>query len=706
MSVPAGYAGVTLTNTATVTAPAGVVDIDDSNNTARDTNSLSPPQPSFGSCTSTMYLAQSQPTGLYQFNTSSNPITVQPVGATSSFNYNAVAFNPGDNYLYAISSANSLLRIGSDGSVVDLGAVTNLPQVAGRAYNAGEIAPDGSYYVRTQVISNELYRIDLSTKTATSVPLSQALSIADLAWHNGLLYTVDNQNFTTTLYAINPTSGQVTRVGPTGQTTALFGALFGASNGLFGGNNSGGFYQFDLTTGTATLISDLPGSSNNDGAKCAASPMEFPVDLAITKDNGREVVAPGETTYTITVSNNGPFGVQNALVNDALPVGITDAEWTCGTPVNGGVCGVASGTGAIANAPVSLPVGGSVTFQLTMTVPETFGGDLVNTATVTSPAGSPDTDTSNNTATDTDEGQPGFGMCDASMYLTQGVPTQLYQFDTSNNPFLYTPIGSASTGYNAAGRHPQDGYIYALGGTPTTLFRIGSDGNAQSLGAVTGLPNDYYQNGEVAPDGSYYVKIQNTNQLYRIDVTTRTAQLVTLSQAVNSGDMAWHNGLLYTTHTDTEERLATINPLTGSVNIIGPLGGPSLFGAMFGASNGVFGASNAGGFYQFDLTTGAATLISDSPPSGSNDGAKCATSPLEFPVDLAITKDDGATTYTPGFDVSYTIVVSNNGPFGVQNAAVAIRCRRASRTPPGPAVARPMVEFAVRQAERVPSTPR
>jgi uncharacterized repeat protein (TIGR01451 family) len=675
-------AGATCTITVTLTASVGSYTNDTANMSSSVGNlvpsgsttlTVEPPlQPSFGMCTSSMYLAQNQPTALYRFDTASNPIVVQPVGSTSSYNYNAVAFNPDDNYLYAISSTNSILRIGSDGSVADLGAVTNLPQVAGRAYNAGEITPDGSYYVRTQVVSNELYRIDLTTKTATSVPLSQALSIADLAWHNGLLYTVDNQNFTTTLYAINPSSGQVTPVGPTGQTTALFGALFGASNGLYGGNNGGGFYQFDLATGAATLISGLPGSGNNDGAKCATSPMEFPADLAITKDNGRDVVVPGETTYTIVVSNNGPFGVQNALVNDALPSGITDAEWTCGTPINGGLCGAASGTGAITDVPVSLPVGASVTFELTMTVPASFSGDLVNTATVISPAGSPDTNTSNNTATDTDTAQPGLGMCDGRMYLTQGVPTQLYQFDTSNNPFQYTPIGAASVGYNAAGRHSQDGYIYALSGfAPTTLVRIGSDGSAQTLGAVTGLPDGGYQSGEVAPDGSYYVKIQNTNQLYRIDVNTRTAQLVTLSQSVNSGDMAWHNGLLYTTHTDTEERLATINPLTGGVNIIGPLGGPSLFGAMFGASNGVFGASNAGGFYQFDLTTGVATLISNSPSSAQNDGAKCATSRMEFPIDLAITKDNGVTTYTPGLDATYTIVVSNNGPFGVQGARVS-----------------------------------
>ncbi|WMT92583.1 DUF6923 family protein [Pelagibacterium sp. H642] len=413
MTVPADYPGVTLTNTAVVTAPTGVTEADESNNTAADTNSLSPPQPSFGMCDSRMFLAQNRPTGLYQFQTSSNPITVQPVGSTSSYTYNAVAYNPSDNYLYAISASNNLLRIGSDGSVADLGTVTNLPQVVGQEYNAAEIAPDGSFYVRTNAVYNGLYRIDLATKTAAAIPLSQTLSVADLAWHNGLLYAVDNQNFTLTLYAIDPANGQVTSVGPTGLATSGFGALFGASNGLFGGLNAGGFYQFDLTTGAATLISDLPGSSNNDGAKCAMSPMEFPVDLEIEKDNGVTTYTPGlDTTYSIVVSNNGPFGVSGARVQDSLPAGVTTANWTCGSETGGAICGAPSGTGGI-DTTASLPAGSSVTYELSLGVPASQTGNFTNTATVTPPAGSPDADMSNNTASDTDSElpPPTSGMC-------------------------------------------------------------------------------------------------------------------------------------------------------------------------------------------------------------------------------------------------------------------------------------------------------
>ncbi|WEX10575.1 hypothetical protein [Chelativorans sp. AA-79] len=675
MTVPSGIIG-DITNTATVTLPNGAADIDESNNTATDTDE---PQPDFGTCDATMYLGQNQPTQLFRFDTSSNPFVVAPVGTPSSHNYNAVAMNPVDNYIYALVStagtAGTLGRIGSDGSLAVLGPVDGL----GVNAIAGEIGPDGTYYV---VAGGRLYSIDIPTMSADSVPLSQAVNGHDLAWHNGLLYIAAPNNGP--LYMINPSNGQVsTSTGTTG-VSGTFGGLFGAPNGVFGSNNDGGFYRFDLATGQATLISNLQGSSNNDGAKCVNTPLDFPVDLEIAKDNGRDIYAPGETTYTITVSNNGPFGVQNALVNDALPVGITDAEWTCGTPVNGGSCGVPSGTGAITDARVNLPVGASVTFELTMTVPMSFTGDLVNTATVTSPSDSPDTDTSNNTATDTDTAQPDFGMCTSTMYLAQGDPTTLYSVSTSSNPFSYPAVGTASVPYNAAGYNPVDNYIYALrldqSADNYRLLRVGSDGLAIDLGVVSGgginvggglISGAGIAAGDIAADGSYYVKHNSsTSQMWRIDLSTRTATLITLSQPVATADMAWSNGLLYA-HDPNTGMVYSISP-SGAVNPIGQSGVTAGgFGAMIGASNGVFGALNSGGFYKFDLATGQATLISSSPATTSNnDGAKCATTPLDFPVDIAVTKDDGSQTYAPGGDIVYTMVVTNNGPFGVQNALV------------------------------------
>ena len=284
--------------------------------------------------------------------------------------------HPTDGYIYGLeisATPNTLVRIGSDGSVTNLGTITGFP--GGSV--SGEIGPDGTYYVAT---STTLYRVNLATMTATPVPLSQSVGTLDMGWHNGLLYTaVDGAG----LFAINPANGNVTAVGPTG-VAGNFGGMFGATNGVFGSNNSGGFYQFNVTTGAATLISNLQGSGSNDGAKCVTTPLGFPADLTITKTDNQTVYSPGlDTTYTIVVSNSGPFGVQGATVEDPLPAGITTANWTC-VGAGGGVCGAASGVGGISTT-ASLPVGATATYTLTMSVPAGFTGDLVNTATVTNP---------------------------------------------------------------------------------------------------------------------------------------------------------------------------------------------------------------------------------------------------------------------------------------------------------------------------------
>src|SRR5690606_25250888 len=82
--------------------------------------------------------------------------------------------------------------------------------------------------------------------------------------------------------------------------------------------------------------------------------------------------------------------------------------------------------------------------------------------------------------------QPTFGACSSAMYLGQHSPTRLFQFDTSQNPFLVQPLGPVSgITYNAIAMHPSDGYIYGLRGpTPGTLIRIGSDGSVRDLGNV------------------------------------------------------------------------------------------------------------------------------------------------------------------------------------------------------------------------------
>jgi len=116
------------------------------------------------------------------------------------------------------------------------------------------------------------------------------------------------------------------------------------------------------------------------------------------------------------VSNAGPSDAVGATVADVAPAGTTITGWSA--VFAGGATGTASGSGDI-NEPVNIPSGGSITYTISVSVPSSQTGDLVNTATVTAPSGVTDPTPGNNSATDTDVE---FGMADLSLVKTVDNP--------------------------------------------------------------------------------------------------------------------------------------------------------------------------------------------------------------------------------------------------------------------------------------------
>lgn len=351
-------------------------------------------------CSNNMYLSQLNI--LYNVDTATNPFTYTQIGAASATNYNAIGINPLDGFMYGmLANSNTIIRINADGSYNTLGSVTGLPGAV--IYNAGEIDNLGNYYVKINTNNNQIYRINLTTLTATLITLSTSVNLPDIAYNTttGLLYGVNSTNGQ--LVSVNPTTGVVTPIGIT-PGAANIGAMFASSTGeMYGVNNLGGFYQFNLSTGQRVLISNAPPSSGNDGAHCVTSPISFSADLAVTKTDGVSTYASGNsTTYNITVSNNGPFGVLGATVSDPVPAGIPSANVSYTAVVAGGATTSVSGTqsGAI-NDLVSLPVGGTVTYTVVVNIPFAYSGNLVNTVTITPPSNITEVNNTNNTATDT-----------------------------------------------------------------------------------------------------------------------------------------------------------------------------------------------------------------------------------------------------------------------------------------------------------------
>jgi LPXTG-site transpeptidase (sortase) family protein len=127
-------------------------------------------------------------------------------------------------------------------------------------------------------------------------------------------------------------------------------------------------------------------------------------DLSITKTDGVTTYsADGTNIYTITVTNVGNVDISGATVADLKPANILNWAWAC-TSQSGGATGclpAASGTSDF-NETVTLPVGGSIVYSVTAHIVKKPTGDLVNTATITLPAGYSDPTPGNNTSTDTD----------------------------------------------------------------------------------------------------------------------------------------------------------------------------------------------------------------------------------------------------------------------------------------------------------------
>lgn len=456
-------------------------------------------------------------------------------------------------------------------------------------------------------------------------------------------------------------------------------------------------------------------------------------------DQADDRYAPGsEITYTLRASNLGSVAVGGARLRSALPDGIDSARWTCAGE-SGASCARASGDGGVDES-VSLQPGASVVYHLSMTVPANYPAShaqLTTVADLALPAGMRAASPADLQARDVDTAAPAietpvqpeapavpaatglrggptrrsgggltgpalpqasFATCGPEMYITQGpnkdTNTTLSRVDTSTIPFTLTPIGTGSVPYNAVGFRPADLFLYGIRIGTRNLIRIHSDGSTEAIGAITGLPvpADSFNAGEIGTDGFMYVKQQDAvNVIYRIDLSGLDAvpatapvataiPLVLNGNAVSGADFAWINNRLYSVNQDG--RVIYIDPASGVVTALPTINAAlGNVGSLFGTPNALYGSRNPapGGFYEFDLVTGAATRLSGSPPVGTNDGAHCASAAITFETDVGVSKTNTPAQgpndlpddiYTPGTNVVYTIVVSNRGPVGVQNMPV------------------------------------
>ncbi|WP_235299449.1 DUF6923 family protein [Portibacter marinus] len=225
---------------------------------------------------------------------------------------NGLAFNPHDNFLYAVSRYDPNLTTGKSGRLYRIGSNCQLQEVsvtgsiikfdtndkatidaAGGNIGSGTFDLDNNYYVNTSFTNQastgftnkiQIIRISstgatvLSTQTLTCASCTGELRITDIIFDEASNSLLGHNFINKRLYKINASTGVLTPITPssgTGLTSPVLGMYKNKDGMIRAITEAGQIYNVNATTGTFTLISTVSDfrSRNADAASgCYAPP--------------------------------------------------------------------------------------------------------------------------------------------------------------------------------------------------------------------------------------------------------------------------------------------------------------------------------------------------------------------------------------------------------------------------------------------------
>ncbi len=535
----------TLSNTAMVTAPAGVTDPTPGNNSATDSDTLAVSTDLAITDTDGVTTATAGGSVTYTI-TASNAGPSNATGATVADTFPAsltctwTCAGAGGGTCTASGSGNinGTVNLPSGGSVTYTASCTISAAATGTVSNTATVtAPAGA----TDPTPGNNSATDSDTLGASAdLAITKTDGVTTATAGGSVTYTITASNAGPS----NATGATVADTFPASLTCTwtCVGAGGGTCTASGSGNingtvnlPSGGSVTYTASctisaaatgtlSNTATVTAPAGVTDPNPGNNSAtdSDALGAQADLAITKTDGVTTATPGgSATYTITASNAGPSNAGGATVADTFPASLT-CTWTC-VGAGGGTC-TAAGSGNIADT-INLPSGASVTYTASCTISSSATGTLSNTATVAAPGSVTDPTPGNNSATDTDT----LGaQADLSITKTDGVTTA-----TPGGSVTYTITAANAGPSDATGATVADTFPASLTCTWTCAGAAGGTCTASGSGNINGTVN-LPKGGSVTYTASCTISAAATGTLANTATVTAPAGVTDPAPANNS----------------------------------------------------------------------------------------------------------------------------------------------------------------------------